>query len=274
MEMCVDDHIATTQLVGGPVLESCEADTVTDSGVLLNGSDDELKIPHHVAIIMDGNARWAQKNGLSIAEGHRSGYENIARVTRLLADRGIREVTLFAFSTENWSRPEDEVNSLMDLALEAIERGVGEFHANGVRLRHVGYERRLPNEMLRNIKSAEELTKDNTAISLNLAFDYGGRHEIVNAVKTIIANGVAPEDVDETLIESHLFTRGIPDPDIVIRTGGEFRISNFMIWQSAYAEFFSCPALWPEFGESEIDEAIKAYSQRQRRFGRRPDQKR
>ena len=149
-----------------------------------------------------------------------------------------------------------------------------EFHANGVRLRHVGYERRLPNEMLRNIKAAEKLTKDNSTITLNFAFDYGGRHEIINAVKRIVESGVRPEDIDEALIERHLFTRGIPDPDIIIRTGGEFRISNFMIWQSAYAEFYSSSALWPEFGETEIDEAIKAYSQRQRRFGLRPEQKR
>ena len=239
-----------------------------------NGLKPELKVPHHVAIIMDGNARWAQKNGVGVSQGHRAGYENIARVTRFLADRGVREITLFAFSTENWRRPEDEVNDLMELAFEAIERGVDEFHANGVRLRHVGYERRLPNEMLRNIKAAERLTKDNSTIALNLAFDYGGRHEIVNAVKTIVEKGLPPEDIDEALIERHLFTRGIPDPDIIIRTGGEFRISNFMIWQSAYAEFYSSSALWPEFGETEIDEAIRAYSQRQRRFGQRPEQKR
>ena len=233
----------------------------------------QLRVPHHVAIIMDGNARWARKSGVGVSRGHRAGYENIACVTRLLAERGVREVTLFAFSTENWHRPEDEVNDLMELAFEAIERGVGEFHANGVRLRHVGYEERLPKEMLRNIKAAERLTKDNTTIALNLAFDYGGRHEIVNAFKRIVESGVRAEDIDETLIERHLFTRGIPDPDIIIRTGGEFRISNFMIWQAAYAEFYSSPALWPEFGEQEIDEAIRAYSQRQRRFGLRPEEK-
>ncbi len=255
-------------------MDPSEGDIVTVSNASPNGLELEPKVPHHVAIIMDGNARWAMKNGTSIAQGHRAGYENIARVSRFLAERGVKDMTLFAFSTENWRRPEDEVNDLMDLAFEAIERGVEEFHANGVRLRHVGYERRMSNEMLRNIKAAERLTKDNSTISLNLAFDYGGRHEIVNAVKTIVENGVRPEDVDEALIERHLFTRGIPDPDIIIRTGGEFRISNFMIWQSAYAEFYSSPALWPEFGESEIDKAIRAYSQRQRRFGRRPEQKR
>ena len=223
---------------------------------------------------MDGNARWARKNGVGVSRGHRAGYENIALVTRLLAERGVREITLFAFSTENWHRPEDEVNDLMNLAFEAVERGVEEFHADGVRLRHIGYERRLPKEMLRNIKAAEQLTKGNSTVALNLAFDYGGRHEIVNAVKTIVGNDVRPEDVNEDLIERHLFTRGIPDPDIIIRTGGEFRISNFMIWQSAYAEFHSSSTLWPDFGEKEIDEAINAYAQRQRRFGQRPEQKR
>ncbi len=255
-------------------MDSTEGFIATVSNTLASELEPELKVPHHVAIIMDGNARWAMRNGASVSQGHRAGYENIARVTRLLAERGVKEITLFAFSTENWRRPQDEVNSLMDLAFEAIERGVQEFHANGVRLRHIGYERRLPNEMLCNIKAAEQLTRDNSTVSLNLAFDYGGRDEIVNAVRTILENGVHPEDVDEALIDRHLFTRGIPDPDIIIRTGGEFRISNFMIWQSAYSEFFSSSTLWPEFGESDIDEAIKAYSQRQRRFGRRPEQKR
>lgn len=235
-----------------------------------NGLQPELQIPHHVAIIMDGNARWARKNGLNIADGHRAGYENIARVTRFLATRGVRETTLFAFSTENWNRPDDEVQGLMDLAFEAINRGVAEFHKNDVKLRHVGYERRLPTEMLDKIKQAEQLTRDNTTIALNLAFDYGGRHEIVNAIKGIIADGVPSEEIDENTVARYLFTAGIPDPDMVIRTGGEFRISNFMIWQSAYAEFYSSTALWPEFGEEEIDDAIKAYSTRQRRFGQRP----
>jgi undecaprenyl diphosphate synthase len=251
-------------------LETKVTDVATKLSASRNGQVAELEIPRHVAIIMDGNARWAGKNGLSIAQGHRAGYENIEKVARGLAKRGVEEATLFAFSTENWNRPEDEVQALMDLASEAIERGVEEFHANGIKLRHVGYERRLPSNMLHKIKQAEHLTRDNSTIALNLAFDYGGRHEIVNAVKKIVADGVEPDAIDEATIEQYLFTAGTPDPDIVIRTGGEFRISNFMIWQSAYSEFYSSPALWPEFGETEIDEAIKVYSQRQRRFGQRP----
>ena len=234
-----------------------------------NGLDNE-RAPQHVAIIMDGNARWARKHDLAVAQGHRAGYNNIERVTRWLGERGVKEVTLFAFSTENWHRPDDEVHALMDLAAEAIEQGVKRFHENGVRLRHVGHGRRLPSEMLRKIADAERLTRNNETIALNLAFDYGGREEIVNAIRGIVRDGVSHEDVDDALFEKYLFTAGIPDPDMIIRTGGEFRISNFMIWQSAYSEFFSSPALWPEFGESEIDAALSAYSQRQRRFGQRP----
>ena len=250
-------------------MEIKDVDVETDTNVSLNGRDSTLRIPRHVAIIMDGNARWAEKNGLSVAQGHRSGYENIERVSRHLAERGVKEMTLFAFSTENWSRPKNEVRALMDLASEAIEQGAQKFHENGIKLRHIGNERRLPIEMLNKIKQAECLTKDNSKISLNLAFNYGGRQEIVSAVKEIVANGVAPDDVDEDLITRYLFTAGTPDPDMIIRTGGEFRISNFMIWQSAYSEFHSSTVLWPEFGEAEIDEAIQAYSRRQRRFGQR-----
>ena len=249
--------------------ESSIGDEVPESGVSSNGSRAQ-QIPQHIAIIMDGNARWAKKHGLTVAQGHRAGYNNIERVARCLGERGVKEVTLFAFSTENWHRPDDEVQALMELAAEAIERGVRRFHQNGVRLKHVGRGRRLPSEMLRNIASAERLTRDNDRISLNLAFDYGGREEIVDAVRRIIQEGVDHKNVDEALFEKYLFTAGIPDPDMIIRTGGEFRISNFMIWQSAYAEFFSSPVLWPEFGESEIDAAIEAYSRRQRRFGQRP----
>ncbi len=234
-----------------------------------NGLDGE-RVPQHVAIIMDGNARWARKQNLSVAQGHRAGYNNIERVARWLGERGVKEVTLFAFSTENWHRPDEEVDALMELAAEAIEQGVRRFHENGVRLRHVGQGRRLPSEMMRKIADAERLTRNNATIGLNLAFDYGGREEIVNAIRRIVQDGVNQEDVDDVLFERYLFTAGIPDPDMIIRTGGEFRISNFMIWQSAYSEFFSSPALWPEFGESEIDEALAAYSQRQRRFGQRP----
>ena len=249
--------------------EASNKDVTRKIGVSSNGLDGE-RVPRHIAIIMDGNARWAKKHGLTVAQGHRAGYNNIERVSRILGNHGVKEVTLFAFSTENWQRPDDEVHALMDLAAEAIEQGVQRFHENGVRLRHVGHGRRLPSEMLRKIADAERLTRENEAIGLNLAFDYGGREEIVNAIRSIVRDGVNQNDIDDALFERYLFTAGIPDPDMVIRTGGEFRISNFMIWQSAYSEFFSSPALWPEFGESEINAAIEAYSHRQRRFGQRP----
>lgn len=249
--------------------ETSKSDVTRKTGISSNGLDGR-RVPQHIAIIMDGNARWAKKHGLTVAQGHRAGYNNIERVTRSLGDRGVKEVTLFAFSTENWHRPDDEVEALMGLATEAIEQGVQRFHENGVRLRHVGHGRRLPSEMLRKIADAERLTRGNLSIGLNLAFDYGGREEIVNAIRRIVRDGISHDDIDDALVERYLFTAGLSDPDMIIRTGGEFRISNFMIWQSAYSEFFSSSALWPEFGESEIDAAIEAYSRRQRRFGQRP----
>ena len=244
-----------------------DADRHVDGGAGLNGA---ARVPRHVAIIMDGNARWAAARGLPVAQGHRAGYENIERVTRALAAHGVEEATLFAFSTENWNRPEAEVDALMNLASEAISSGVARFHENGVRLRHVGNEDRLPDGMMERIKRAELLTSGNDQLALNLAFDYGGRHEIVNAVRAIVADGIAAEAVDEALIERYLFTAGAPDPDMVIRTGGEQRISNFMIWEAAYAEFYTSEAMWPEFGDAEVAEAIAAYARRQRRFGKRP----
>lgn len=248
-----------------------EVDSTLRPSMSGNESPPEIRVPHHVAIIMDGNARWAEKNGLTVSQGHRAGYDNIEPVTRALAKRGVKEATLFAFSTENWDRPSEEVEAIMELAKEAVGAGVKRFHTQGVKLRHVGYEKRLPAEIIANIKKAEELTSENNRFALNFAFDYGGRHEIVNAIRQIVSEGVCPDEIDEGLVEGHLFTSGIPDPDMIIRTGGEYRISNFMIWQSAYSEFYSSPQMWPDFGEHEVDEAIRAYSHRQRRFGRRPD---
>ncbi len=255
-------------------METAEGGVATASSLDRNGTAEDVRVPHHIAIIMDGNARWAAQHGLSIADGHRAGYENIERIARAMAQRGVKESTLFAFSTENWDRPTDEVEAIMELASEAVTRGVQRFHADGVKLRHVGYGKRLPADLVTKINEAEELTHNNDGFSLNLAFDYGGRHEIVNAIKKIIADGVSVERIDESLVGRYLFTAGIPDPDMIIRTGGEYRISNFMIWQSAYSEFYSSPAMWPEFDEGELDEAIAAYSRRQRRFGRRPNETR
>ena len=240
----------------------------------INGSSPEIRVPHHIAIIMDGNARWAENNGLTVAQGHRAGYENIERVTSAMAKKGVKEATLFAFSTENWDRPATEVEAIMDLATEAVRSGIERFHSQGVKLRHIGYEKRLPTDMIAKIQEAQDLTRNNDGFALNLAFDYGGRHEIVNAIRQIVAEGVLPEKIDEELVADYLFTSGMPDPDMIIRTGGEYRISNFMIWQSAYSEFYSSPAMWPDFGEEELDAAIRAYSHRQRRFGKRPEPQR
>lgn len=251
-------------------METVEGEIAAASSSVRNGSAQDIRIPHHIAIIMDGNARWAAQHGLSIAEGHRAGYENIERIVRAMVQRGVKEATLFAFSTENWDRPTDEVEAIMELASEGVTRGVQRFHAEGVKLRHVGYGKRLSPALVGKINEAEELTRNNDRFSLNLAFDYGGRHEIVNAIKKIITDGVSVESIDESLVGRYLFTDGIPDPDMIVRTGGEYRISNFMIWQSAYSEFYSSSAMWPEFDEGELDKAIDAYSRRQRRFGRRP----
>ena len=251
--------------------EIFDVETVAIPSVSANDPSPITRVPQHVAIIMDGNARWAEKNGLTVSQGHRAGYENVERVTKALAKLGVKEATLFAFSTENWDRPSDEVEAIMELASEAVGSGIETFHSQGVKLRHIGYEKRLPAQMIEKIKKAEELTRDNDSFTLNLAFDYGGRHEIVHAIRRIVGQGFQPDEIDEALIARNLFTSGIPDPDMIIRTGGEYRISNFMIWQSAYSEFYSSQAMWPDFRDEEVEAAIKAYSHRQRRFGKRPD---
>ncbi len=233
-----------------------------------NGSTDA--VPNHVAIIMDGNARWAKDRELTVADGHRSGYSNIQPVVTTLQDAGVSEVTLFAFSTENWQRPDDEVGHIMELASEAVANDVAKFHKSGVRLRHVGSSTRIGDEMREMIDRAVEITSDNKGLVLNLAFDYGGREDILHAARKMVEEGVAEDAIDEDLFSSYLYTAGGSDPDLIIRTGGEFRISNFMLWQSAYSEFHSTETLWPDFGVSDVEEAFMLYGRRHRRFGRRP----
>ncbi len=226
-----------------------------------------VQIPRHVAIIMDGNGRWAKQRGLSRQKGHRSGAENIRRVIRAAGERGISTLTLYAFSTENWSRPRTEVSALIRLIPRFIKSELKELHENGVRLLHIGNLDTLDPKIREQVEQAMEMTKDNTRMTVALAFSYGGRDEIVHAVRRIVAERVKPEAIDDALIASHLYTTGIGDPDLVIRTGGEMRLSNFLLWQSAYAEFYSTPAYWPDFDEGEIDRALEAYGQRERRFG-------
>ncbi len=224
--------------------------------------------PHHMAIIMDGNGRWAEERGLPRSEGHRAGYENIRGVVEQLGRAGVRYVTLFAFSTENWDRPSEEVSSILALASEVIKVETKELHRKNVRILHVGRSDRLPAELQSEIVQAMELTRENTGLTLCVAFDYGGRTEIVQAVRSIVEEGLPSEEVTEESFASRLLTREIPDPDLIIRTGGEFRISNFLLWQSAYAEFYSAPVNWPDFKDSRIDCALDEYGRRERRFGR------
>jgi len=225
-------------------------------------------VPRHVAIIMDGNGRWAQERGLSRQKGHRAGAENIRRVIRTMGERGVRTLTLYAFSTENWQRPQREVSALIRLIPRFLKSELRELHENGVRLVHIGQLERLDPNIRRQVEDAIDLTKGNTRMTVALAFSYGGRAEIVEAAKRLIAERVAPDQVDEQLFARHLFTADIGDPDLIIRTGGEMRLSNFLLWQAAYAEFYSTPTYWPDFDEAEIDRALDAYAHRQRRFGR------
>jgi len=230
-------------------------------------------LPAHVAIIMDGNGRWARARNLPRIAGHRAGVDNVRRVINHLAGRGVKYLTLFAFSTENWERPPDEVSFLTgDLLREALEAVTQELHENGVRILHMGRLDRLSAELQEGIREAIELTRDNTALTLNVAFDYGGRADIMEAARRIVKTGVRAEDIDEDVFSRYLYSAGIPDPDLIVRTGGDFRISNFMLWQSAYSEFYSTPVLWPDFDEEAIGRALEAYRQRRRRFGRVTDE--
>jgi undecaprenyl diphosphate synthase len=227
----------------------------------------ESSLPCHVAIIMDGNGRWARQRGLHRLEGHRAGAKNVRRVVNAFADHGVKYLTLFAFSTENWSRPQKEVEGLLVLLSESIDKETQFFHRTNIKLRHAGKLDRLPLELQREVKAAIELTKDNTGMILCLAFDYGSRSEIVDAVRCIKEGNVSTGDINEAMFSSYLGTQGIPDPDLVIRTGGEMRLSNFLLWQAAYSELYFTPVLWPDFSEKEIDKALLDYRQRQRRFG-------
>jgi undecaprenyl diphosphate synthase len=225
------------------------------------------KLPEHVAIIMDGNGRWAKERGLSRQAGHRAGVENIRVAIETFARYEVPVLTLYAFSTENWNRPKREVDALIRLIGPFIERELKSLHDNGVRLRHLGSLDPLSPDLRRRVEEAMEYTKDNTRITVNIAFNYGGRQEIVDALRRIVEDKVAPEQIDEALISSYLTTAGMPDADLVIRTAGEVRLSNFLLWQSAYAEYYYTDTYWPDFGVEEIERALLAFSQRQRRFG-------
>lgn len=224
--------------------------------------------PAHVAIIMDGNGRWASGRGLTRSEGHRAGAENLRRIIEAFIDHGVKCLTLYAFSTENWERPNDEVTTLLEIVDEVIRGEVDELHREDVKLRHIGRLDRLPRDVRRSICESMELTRNNTTMTLCVAFDYGGRAEIVDAVRSLISDGVPAQDVSEELLHRYMYTDGMPDPDLIIRTSGEQRLSNFLIWQAAYAEYYTTPVFWPDFDESEVEKALEAYAKRKRRFGK------
>ncbi len=223
--------------------------------------------PQHVAIIMDGNGRWAQGRGLSRQAGHRAGTENIRRAIETFARYQVPVLTLFAFSPENWVRPKREVNALIRLISHFIDRELQQLHENGVRLRHIGHLDPLSARLQRRVEDAVELTKNNSRISVNVAFNYGGRQEIIDAVQRMVRDGVPAERIDDERMASYLDTAGLPDVDLVIRTAGEQRLSNFLLWQTAYAEYYFTPVFWPDFDVEEIERSLTAYNERHRRFG-------
>jgi undecaprenyl diphosphate synthase len=223
--------------------------------------------PRHVAIIMDGNGRWARERGLERLEGHRAGTENIRAIIEGCVEQGIEILTLYAFSTENWRRPATEVNGLFEILGEVIDQETAELHRNGVRLKHIGRLEGLPTILQERVLRAVHLTQCNTRLTVNVAFNYGGRDEIVEATRRMLRDGLNPDDLDETTFSSYLYTEGMRDPDLIIRTAGEMRLSNFLIWQAAYAEYWSTPLYWPEFGKADLERAVHEFGNRERRFG-------
>ena len=231
-------------------------------------SDLPESVPQHIAIIMDGNGRWARSRGLPRLAGHRAGTENLRRIIEACVEFGVDYLTIYAFSTENWGRPDKEVSGLMGIFEEVFDRELAELHRQGAQLRHIGRLDEVKKSLREKVLNGMELTKNNDKLILNVAFNYGGRDEIVHAVQKMIAEGIKIEDVDENLVSRYMFTGDIPDPDLVIRTSGEQRISNFLIWQAAYAEWIFPDTYWPDFGREELLAAIQEYNQRERRYGR------
>ena len=238
-----------------------------------NNTEQEKRIiPAHIAIIMDGNRRWAKNKNLPTMFGHREGVQALKKITRYANDYlGVKYLTVYAFSTENWNRKKDEVDFLMFLVQDALQKEIDEMHSENVRIRFIGFFDELPSALPKVLNAAMERTKNNTGINLNVALNYGSRAEITNAVKEItkrvIENKIKVDDITSELISKNLLTKDIPDPDLLIRTGGEMRISNYLLWQCAYTEFYSTEALWPAFDTSELEKAIDEFNKRQRRFG-------
>ncbi len=225
------------------------------------------RIPAHVAIIMDGNGRWAISRGLPRLAGHRAGVENLRRIITACVEFGVSYLTIYAFSTENWGRPPEEVKGLLFILDEVLEKELAELHKQGVQLRHIGRLEGMAASTQKKVRDAVEMTRNNTRLTLNVAFNYGGRDEIVQAIRQMIADEVDPNQVNEALVSQYLYTAGQPDPDLIIRTAGELRISNFLIWQGAYAEYYAADVYWPDFDKHEFSRALEHYASRERRFG-------
>ncbi len=226
-----------------------------------------LELPQHVAIVMDGNGRWAKKRHKPRLYGHKEGAVHVRDFVEAFAGYHIPYLTLYAFSTENWNRPRTEVEGIIRLFSENLDEAIKIAHKQNIRIRHLGKMDRLSPEIQKKAKAAIDMTKNNQGLTVNVAFNYGGRSEIVDAVQAIAGQKIKPQDIDENLFSRYLYTAGMPDPDLFIRTGGEMRLSNFLIWQSAYAELYFTPVLWPDFGQEELEKALIAFSKRQRRFG-------
>ncbi len=246
-------------------------DQITDprTDTTISGSDliDPTHVPNHVAIIMDGNGRWASRRGLSRIEGHQAGTQNIRRITFRAGELGIRYLTFWAFSTENWRRPQEEIDGLMRILVEAIENETEELHRQGAQLRHIGDLDALQPDVRQSVLDAIELTRNNDKLVLTLAFNYGGRREMIHAIRSMIADGLRPEDVTEEAIQQRLYMPELPDADLIVRTSGEERMSNFLLWQAAYAELYFSEKLWPDFQPDDLTEAVREFARRERRFG-------
>jgi undecaprenyl diphosphate synthase len=228
-------------------------------------------VPAHIAIIMDGNGRWALARGLPRLAGHRAGTENLRRIIRACVEFGIQYLTIYAFSTENWGRPREEVDGLMHILEDVIDRELAELNEEGVQLRHIGRLEALDPKIQEKVLHAIELTRSNNKLVLNIAFNYGGRDEIVCAIQKIIREGIQPEQVTAELVGRYLFTVGVPDPDMIIRTSGELRVSNFLIWQGAYSEWYVTSTYWPDFDKEELRKALDTLAKRDRRYGKLKD---
>src|SRR5262245_28927570 len=227
------------------------------------------EVPSAVAIVMDGNSRWAARRGMSVAEGHRAGSRALRPIVETSIDLGVESLAVYAFSTENWTRSEEEVRALMDIFAETIERELPDLVDQGVRVRFIGRQDRAPEDLRERMAKLERETRRNDRLSLWIAFDYGGRAELVEAARRLVAAGVDPDEIDENTLAAQLYAPSMPDPDLLLRTSGELRISNFLLWQLAYAELVFVDTLWPDFGPRQLREALRAYARRRRRFGGR-----